>query len=110
MPLDRVNGEQIEGLEGPYRVVPVEKWRFTPLFEAAAEAAADAFRKAGYPLLIGFQEDQILIQEYPRSRQLAMIFVMQIKSREMLYPYIFALPDDMVSSLSASGLWQPEAA
>lgn len=110
MPLDRINGETIEGLAGPYRVVPVDKWRMTPLFEAAAEAAADAFRKAGYPLIIGFQDDQILIQEYPRSRQLAMIFVMQIKGQEMLYPYIFALPDDMIASLSASGLWQQEAA
>lgn len=110
MPLDRVNGEKIEGLEGPYRVVPVEKWRLTPLFEAAAQAAADAFRKAGYPLIVGFDETQILIQEYPRSRQLAMIFVMNIRGQEQLYPYVFALPDDMVSSLSASGLWQPEAA
>lgn len=110
MPLDKINGEKIEGLEGPYRVVKLEKWRFTPLFEQAAQAAADAFHKAGYPLIIGFDEGQILIQEYPRSRQLAMIFVMQIRGKEMLYPYVFALPDELIATLSASGLWQPEAA
>lgn len=110
MPLDRTNGEHIEGLEGPFRVVPVEKWRFTPLFEAAAKAAADAFGKAGYPLIIGFDESQILIQEYPRSRQLAMVFVMSIKGEEMLYPYVFALPDEMIASLRAAGHWHGEAA
>lgn len=105
MPLDRTKGEQIEGLDGPFKVVPNTKYRETPLFEEAAAAAALAFRRAGYPLAITFDDDQVLTQEYPHSGQIAMVFVTNIRGAEQLYVHVWALPPEMVASLRASGQW-----
>lgn len=105
MSLNRTDGEQIEGLEGPFRVVPARKWFETSLFDAAAGEAARKFRAAGWGLSISFDEDQVLVQEYPRTRQLAMIFQMRIRGQDTYYVHVFALPPEMIANLKASNLW-----
>lgn len=105
MPLDRTNGERIEGLEAPHVVVPNVKWRETDMFNTAATNAARAFMKAGYPIIPTFDDEQVLTQEYPTLGRLVFVFQMRIKGDEMLYPYVFALPPEMIANLRAAGQW-----
>lgn len=105
MSLDTKRGENLEGLTGPYRVVPARKWFETSLFDSAANEAAKKFRASGWPLDITFAEDQVLVQEYPRTNQLAMVFHMRIRGEDQFYVHVFALPDAMIANLTASNLW-----
>lgn len=105
MSLDTKRGETLEGLTGPYRVVPARKWFETRLFDEAAGEAAKKFRAAGWPLAVTFDEDQVLIQEYPQTNQLAMVFHMKIKGQDQFYVHVYALPPEMIANLSASNLW-----
>ena len=107
MPLNKDAGEHIDGLPGAYRVVPNQKWRESKLFDQAAEEAAKIFAAQGALLPIGFDDDEVLSQEYPSSNQLAFLFVKNIRGQEHFYPYVYALPVEMVAELAAIGRWKP---
>lgn len=105
MALDRKKGEIIEGLGSQFRIVPNGKWRETKLFEEAATRAAAAFLKSGAMWPITFDEDDVLIQEYPADRKIAVLFVKKIRGQEALYPWVWELPDAAVQELAALGKW-----
>lgn len=107
MPLDKVKGEPIDGMPDDYIVVNISKWRNTPLMPQAAEAAADAFIAIGALLPVWFEEDDILVQEYPRSGQIAFLFQRRIRGETHYYPYVYELPKAAIKELVAEGLWTP---
>lgn len=106
MALNKLIGEQVDGVHGPFRVVPNTKWRETPLFEQAANEAAMAFQRQGALLPITFDDDELVTQEYPRTRQLVMVFSKTIRQAEHYYPYVFDLPHSMIKELRANGRWE----
>jgi len=106
MPLDKTKGEEIEGLGSAYVVAPLSKWIDTPLIEMAAQHAAEAYIKAGAMVPISFNEEDILIQEYYRDAKIAVVFQRRVRGEEMLYPYVFDLPHDLIAELVASGRWK----
>lgn len=105
MPLNRIQGEHIEGLGEKYRVVPNCKWRETPQFEEAAKAAEQAFLNSGVLWPVSFDDDEVLTQEYPEERILAFIFLKNIRGVESLYPYPRRLPGSLVRELRVNGKW-----
>lgn len=77
-PFDRVSGERIEGLGDTFRIVPVAKWADTPIWAEACRGARTRFRKALSPTgrIPEFDEDTVLVQEYPESDRICFIFAM----------------------------------
>jgi len=104
MPLNP-KGELIDGLGQQFRVVPNAKWRETRLFEEAAKRAAAAFLKSGALWPIVFEDDDVLIQEYPAERRICVLFIRKIKGKDNLYPWVWELPDQAVKELKALGKW-----
>lgn len=107
MPLDKVKGEQIGGLGHVYRVVPAAKWRMTSLFESAATAAEEAFTRSGALAPITFDEEEVLVQEYPKAAKLAFVFCKRIRGNEHFYPFVFDLPPQMIADLIVTNKWEP---
>jgi len=103
--LDHNNGERIEGLPERYVVAPADRWTDSPLFADAVKHAVDAFMQAGALRPIFFGADDILVQEYPDTRQVAFIFARKIAGKPYYYPFVYDLPDDMVAQLKAVGRW-----
>jgi len=106
MPLDKTKGETIEGLGEDYLIAPLSKWIDTPLVEMAAQHAAEAYIKAGALSPISFDEEDILIQEYYREAKVAVVFQRRVRGEEMLYPYVFELPHNLIAELVATGRWK----
>lgn len=105
MAFDKTKGESIDGMPDDYVVVSVHKWRDTPLLPQAVEAAAEAFQQAGALLPVWIEEDDILVQEYPRTHQIAFLFQRRIRGEEHFYPYVYELPAEAIKELIVSGLW-----
>ena len=105
MALNKTEGEVVEGLGDAFRVVPNAKWRETKLFEEAANKAAQSFLDAGALWPITFDDGEVLAQEYPRDRRLLLLFAKNVRGKEMIYPWVWDLPDNMVSELKALGKW-----
>lgn len=106
MALDKIKGEVLEGLGHKYEIAPNYKWRESQLFEEAAMAAAEAFMNSGALWPITFDEEEVLIQEYRESNQIAIIFSKNVRGTEQLYPFVWDLPADMVRELRAIGKWE----
>ncbi len=107
MPLNLDIGEVLEGIEGLHRVVPVEKWASTPIFETAADAATEIFTKQGAIVPIHFSAENVLAQEYPGSNELVFVFCQTINGKELFYPYKFTLPLQIIADLRVAGQWDP---
>lgn len=105
MPLDKENGEHIEGL-GPHdAIAPVHKWYEAGLVQDAANQAADAFAAAGALLPVTFREDDILIQEYHHQQTVVILFQKRVNGRELYYHYTYELPSAVVADLALTGKW-----
>lgn len=99
MPLDRVNGEVLDGLAGSMHVVVDARslsemtnllvayqapgkfrsvTRHRPLFDDAVAHAIQAFADAGAMRPIRFDETSVLVQVYPHDNKLAVVFQRQI--------------------------------
>lgn len=109
MPLDRIRGEIVGDLGHAFRIVANAKWRETPLFDEAAQKAAQAFLSAGALWPVTFDDGEVLTQEYPSSRQLVIIFSKSIKGVETLFPWVWDLPDKMLAELKTLGKWDDQA-
>lgn len=106
MPLDRENGEIIDGLGRNYAIAPLAKWEPTGALDVAAQHAASAFIAAGALRgKIRFHESDILIQEYHDQNKVAFVFQRHVAGAEMFVPYVFDLPEKMVKELVGQGLW-----
>lgn len=64
--LDKTQGELLQDLGPAYIVVPTSKWRDTPMYDQACDAARAAFAKSGALLPVVFDDSNIITQEYPR--------------------------------------------
>lgn len=106
MALNRTTGEIIGDLGHNYRVVPTAKWAESPLFDMAAQAASDAFARAGAILPVRVSTDDCLVQEYPDKDMLAFLFVRRIAGEERYYPHVYTLQPPLVSALVNAGLWE----
>ena len=72
--LDRMNGELIEDLGRGWINVPIAKWADTWFWAEACAQAETAFRKAGCQITVTFDEQSVLVQEYPLAKKVAFIF------------------------------------
>lgn len=105
MGLNRVQGELIGDLGRGYVVAPMGRWKDTVLFNEAAQHAFNAFRAAGSMSLAGFDDAEVLVQEYPAKKKLAFLFARRIRDKTHYYPFVFDLPDDMIAELRNMGRW-----
>ena len=125
MPLDRTNGEVIDGFYGSVHVVisaralaemsnvqteymvkskfrTVAKRR--PIFDDAVAHAIAAYAEAGALRPIRFNDDDVLVQVYPKQRQVAVMFQRMVAGKEMFVTRFYDLPQPVVESLlSKSG-------
>lgn len=128
MPLDRVNGEPFDGLQGlgPYVLVApraladmtqllvtytaiegtkfkrkVEKRR--PLFDDAVAEAILSFKAKGALSPVRFDEDDVMVQVYPQTRKVAVVFQRRIAGVEhfvpLLYPRGERMPQPVIETL-----------
>ena len=125
MPLDHVNGERIEGMDDVFVIAPFEKYaeqtRLTttlkikekfkrerevekPIISAAMEHAATAYAKLG--IRVG-SDVEIMIQEYPRTKQVCVIFCTTRHGQDYLVTAPFQLADEQIKDLTFRGLWTP---
>jgi hypothetical protein len=110
MTLNKEHGEVIEGLGAMFRVVDVEKWAGTGIYEQAALAATEAFRKSEGKFFNGndviqFGRNEVVAQEYPLTDKLAFIFERRVNGQEMVYPYVFSFPPEMIDRMVSEGHW-----
>lgn len=125
MPLDTTNGEPIEGLTGPFRVVPAQKWMFLTrlkvdylvphpfrtikkqraIFLDSAEKAIEAFEKAGALRPIRFGERDILVQEYPQAKAVVFVFRRKVADVEKFVPVKYELGPEVIGFLKTTGRW-----
>lgn len=104
MALNTILGEMIGDLGGAYRVAPVAKWQDTELWSNAAEAAAQAFLKAGS--LWPVQFTGVMVQEYPVSNKLAFVFEATVQNTPMVCPIVWDLKPEVISEFVTTGRWQ----
>lgn len=128
MPLNHIAGERLEGLDPVFRVVPLEKYkgqpRLTtvvkemtkgkfqyeveverPIWEAALGHAQISYYGAGAePRHLKYD---VLVQEYPRTGNIAFIFCARIRGEERFVIAPFALSPEQIADLTVRGLWQP---
>ncbi len=128
MPLDHVHGEQIDGYDPVYRVVPVAKYaeqtRLTtvikrmstgkfkrmvdatvPIWDAARNYAMEAFIGAGaQPGRLDFD---CICQEMPRENAVVFIFNATIDGVEHYVTAPFRLGHEQIADLTVRNLWQP---
>lgn len=120
MPLDCTNGEVIDGYVGSMHVVvsaralaempnlqteyqakrkfgTVTKRR--SVFEDAVAHALDAYRAAGALYPIRFDDDDVLVQVYPKQKQVAVMFQRMVAGKEMFVTRFYDLPQPVVDSL-----------
>lgn len=106
MPLNKEFGEQLEGMPDDFVVAPLSKWADKgQLLAEAAKVAADQFAAAGAAKPVIFDGDDILVQEYHKTGQVAFVFIRQVNGQEMFSWYVWDLPDDMVIELRTNGEW-----
>jgi len=128
MPLNHVAGEQIEGLDPIYRVVPLAKYqeqtrlttqvmemstgkfrrevaRTRPIWQAALNHAMMSFAAAG--TTPGALAYDCIAQEYPRTGMVAFIFNATVNGAELFVTAPFALGQQQIADLTLRNLWQP---
>jgi hypothetical protein len=114
MPLNKSEGEYVEGLGGSFVVVPSDKWISTefgkPHFEEAIKAATIAFKRSMQKFAnpndkIEIRRNNILVQEYHLLGKVAYIFEAKVGMEDMVYPYVFDIAPTLLRELTASGQW-----
>lgn len=99
-------GEQLETMPDEFVVAPLSKWADKGnLLAEAAKVAADQFAEAGAAKPVVFDGDDILVQEYHKTGQVAFVFIRMVNGQEMFAWYVWDLPDDMVIELRTNGEW-----
>lgn len=105
MPLDTDKGEDVAGLGSEYLVCKTADWCGSPFFEAASDAARDAFQASGCILPPRFKTEDVLVQAYPGANKLLFLFQRRIKGEDHFYPYVFDLEPKTVTQLRLIGMW-----
>jgi hypothetical protein len=125
MPLDRENGERFENLKAGMHVV-IEprilanmtgyKSEYTPkrnfmtadrakekielpVFDVAVKQAIDAFKEEGALFPVRFDEDDVLVQVYPKDMKLAVSFQRRIAGKVRYSNSFFDLPKPVLDQL-----------
>lgn len=106
MSFNREKGEFLAGLGTDYVIAPNGRWTDTPLYDEAARHALEVFRESGsLAIRQHFDDDEILVQEYPKSRKLAFLFCRKIRNEPYYYTFTWDLPPEMITELRMSGRW-----
>jgi hypothetical protein len=107
MPLNREFGEEIEGMPADFVVSDISEWQqYDQLIKDAAKHAADVYVEAGAIMPVVFSADDILVQEYHSTGQVAFLFQRVVNGIEMFVPYVYDLPDDFIAELRTVGRWR----
>jgi hypothetical protein len=127
MPLNKITGETIEGLDPIFRVVSADKYKALPrlttivreatgkqfkteveverpIWEAALGHAQIAYWNAGAAPPLRYD---VTVQEYPRTGQVAFLFCARVGGEELYVPAVFALSPQQVAELTLAGDWLP---
>lgn len=127
MPLNKITGEKIEGMDPIFRVVDVAKYknkpRLTtivkewtgkqfksevdverPLWVAALGHAQIAYFNAGARPPLSYD---VTCQEYPLTNEVAFIFCARVNGEDYYVPAVFVLSPQQIAELTLSGDWQP---
>lgn len=134
MPLDRTNGEVLQGLQASAHVVidyrhlaaltnvqvayegTTKKFRTKanlsksqrPIFEDAMAIAAERFAEKGALLPVVFDPTSVLVQVYPRERKVAVIVQRRIAGEEFYVTRDYELPYAVIRHLlEAAGKQAP---
>lgn len=120
MPFDRENGERLEGYErslhvvieprvlaemSNFRTMYETKGKFRkrmnhrPVFDDAVAHAIAAFAEKGALRPIRFNEDDVLVQVYPRELQVAVMFQRMIAGKEYFAVRTYPVPAPILDSL-----------
>lgn len=103
--LDRVNGEEIGELGRKFTIAPLSKWADTPLWAEATKKATAAFIKRGALIPVVFDEQSVLIQEYPTQQRIVFLFARHVAGKPFYLPVVMALAPETISYLQMSGRW-----
>ena len=120
MSLDRANGEVLDGLPASMYVrvearelanltnVKTEckikkKFGFRtaqrPIFDDAVAFAIEGFASAGALRPIRFDEDDVLVQVYPKDMKVAVIFQRRVAGEDWYVSRVYDLPKPVIESL-----------
>ena len=124
MPLDRVNGEVLDGLPASMHIVvnarhlaslsqltttyKIKNKKFgyrsarRPVFDDAVAHALEAFKAAGALFPVRFDEDDVLVQVYPKDFKVAIVFQRRIAGADQYVSRVYDLPAPVMSSLLAT--------
>ena len=124
MPLDRINGEVLDGLNASMHIVIEPRhlaamtrytttykiknkkfgWRDArrPVFDDAVAHAVDAFKDAGALFPVRFDETAVLVQVYPKDHKVAVIVQRKIINDDHYVTRIYDAPRPVVESLLAA--------
>ena len=123
MPLDRTNGEVLDGLPASMHIVVAARelanlsnvltpytvkskfrtiQKVRPVFDDAVAHALEAFKAAGALSPVRFDEDSVLVQVYPKDRKVAVIFQRTIAGKDHYLTRIYDLPPPVIESLLAT--------
>ena len=127
MPLDRVNGEVLDGLMAgahviiqPRHLAALSNYRCEyapkqakfvaasrkkpsrPVFDDAVANAIHAFKAKGALAPVRFGEDDVVVQVYPKDLKLAVIFQRSIAGAVHYAPSYYDLPKPVLDALLAA--------
>ena len=125
MPLDRINGEVLDGLQASLHVVVAPRhvaamntlqvsyktknkkfgWttRHRPLFDDAVAYAVDGFKDAGALFPVRFDETCVLCQVYPKERAVTVTFQRKIVDQDHYVTRVYEqIPKSAIESLLAA--------
>ena len=81
MPIDRTNGELIDGLGPDYAIMPPELWQNMPEFQEACEFAKTKFKDAQViERPVRFYPDDVIVQLYPNIKPAPLLVFIFCKS------------------------------
>jgi hypothetical protein len=120
MSFDRTHGEALDGLERslhvvvparllasmdnlktPYKIPGKFRARIgtRPIFDDAVANAIEAFAEAGALRPIRFDEDDVLVQVYPKDSKVAIMFQRRIVDKDHYVTRLYDLPQPVLDDL-----------
>jgi len=105
MGLNRALGELQSHFTGRHRIVPTEKWMDTELGAQVWFLAQSSFGQAGAILPVHFNDDEILVQEYPDHPGIIFFFCKRVAGRERYFSVPIAFQAETLGDLKTAGKW-----
>lgn len=106
MGFNRIMGELTDHFKGQHRIVPTAKWMDSELGAQVWLLAQKSFAQVGGILPIHFDDDEMLVQEYPDHPGIIFFFCKRIAGRERYFSVPITFSPGTLADLKASGRWE----